>query len=67
MHDPETVAAIAARIRDTHPEDAQSLLWCAAQFRRVTRALDEIVADAMEDAQAAEDAASKVVPMRRRS
>ena len=58
-HTPESLDQIAARIARTMPDDAATLRWCAIQWRRVNRALDEIADDALEQARLAEDAAQR--------
>jgi len=67
-HTPESLDQIAARIARTMPDDAATLRWCAIQWRRVNRALDEIADDALEQAQLAEQAAmdGRVVRIGRR-
>lgn len=51
---PETVREIAGRLYRGEPctrEDAEMLLWCATQWQRVNKALDEIANDALEQSQ----------------
>lgn len=60
---PDTVREIAHRISAgiVSSDDAVALEWVAMQWRRCERALDEIAADAMEQAQIAEESAGVVV------